>query len=283
MKTPPWNEDPESPRTRTAPPVDLNVNRPTPARMYDYFLGGKDNFDADRDAGDNVIAALGDVVTSDVVWENRHFLRRVVRHLAERGVTQFVDVGAGLPSMDNTHQVAQRVAPDARVVYVDYDPIVLAHGRALLADNPNTVVVTADMREPRSIIEHPDVRGLIDFERPVAILFVAVFHFIRETEDPAGIIAAFRERLAPGSYLVISHLTSDGPPVDQRRVCEDTYKNATSPMVFRSHAEITALFDGLDMEDPGHLVRPWKWHTDDSPQRTEWLYAGIGRTPDRTR
>lgn len=264
---------------------DFDPDTPTPARMYDYFLGGKDNFAADRAAAQKVIESLGEILTRDVVSENRLFLERVVRFLAgECGIEQFVDLGAGLPTVNNTHQIAHAINPDARVVYVDNDPQVLAHGRALLADNPNTTVITADMRDPQAIITHPDVVELIDWNRPVALLAIAVFHFLREEESPRGIVDAFGRVMAAGSYLAISHLTTDGPRADQRRDVEKAYEVATSPMVFRSPAAIVGLLDDFELVAPG-LVRAWCWHADPtqnppSPMtylpQTNWLYAAVG-------
>jgi S-adenosyl methyltransferase len=178
-------------------PVDLREDRPTPARMYDYFLGGKDNYAVDRTAADRIKEAVPN--TREIVWENRFFLQWAVRYLASAGIDQFIDVGAGLPAQGNVHEIARQASPGARVVYVDNDPIVLAYERSLLADSPNTAVLTADMREPDRIIASPDLRALIDLSRPTAVLFVAVLHFITDSENLAGILKAFRDVLAPGS------------------------------------------------------------------------------------
>jgi hypothetical protein len=157
-------------------------------------------------------------------------------------------------------------------------PIVLAHGRALLATNATTTVITADMRQPETILDHPDLRALIDFTRPVAVLFVAVFHFITDADNPAGILAALRDRMAPGSYLALSHLTTDGPPAQEVGQVVDMYKDATSPIVFRPHHAITEFFDGFELVKPG-IVRPWQWRPDLGPigPKTDWLYAGVAR------
>jgi SAM-dependent methyltransferase len=258
----------------------LDTGRPSPARMYDYFLGGKDNYAVDREAGEQVKAALGATMSHDIVWENRRFLQRAVHFMAEAGIDQFIDLGTGLPTQGNVHEIAQEVHPDARVVYVDNDPIVLAHGRALLATNDTTTVITADVREPEAILSHPDLRALIDFSRPVAVLSVAVFHFIGDAADPAGIVRAFRDRLRPGSCLALSHLTVDGPPAGEVAQVVDAYKNATSPIVFRPRDRIESLFDGFEFVDPG-LVRPWQWRPGYGPDgpRTDWLRAGVARLP----
>ncbi|MFL6055709.1 MAG: SAM-dependent methyltransferase [Actinoallomurus sp.] len=192
------------------------------------------------------------------------------------GIRQFLDVGSGLPTARNTHQIAQEVDPEARVVYADIDPIVAVHGRALLA-GANTRIVTADMRAPETVLDDPKTREMLDFSRPIAVLFVAVFHFVTPEENPARIVAAFRDRQAPGSYVAISHLTSDGTPPENIEGWKAGFANATAPIVFRDEAGIRALFDGYELVDPG-LVRPCDWHPDDdgSP-RTTSLFAGVGR------
>lgn len=257
------------------PPVDLRLDKPTPARMYDYFLGGKDNFAVDREAAERVKQAIPN--TYDIVWENRLFLQRAVRYLAGQGIDQYIDLGTGLPTQGNVHEIARQAIPEARVVYVDNDPIVLAHGRGLLASSPGTTVITADMREPRATLVDPELQALIDFSRPVAVLFVAVLHFITDAEDPAGIVRAFREVMAPGSYLVLSHLTTDGPPPAAVARTVEVYEGATSPILFRTREQIAQLFDGFSLERPG-LVRPWQWHPDPaSTMHTKWLYAGVAK------
>ena len=256
--------------------ADLRLDRPTPARMYDYFLGGKDNFQVDRDAADQLDEVAGRGTTFTVAWENRRFLQRAVACLAEAGIDQFVDIGAGLPTQGNVHEIAQRVNPAARVAYVDNDPIVLSHGRALLADDKTTRVFTADMREPRAILTAPGLAGLIDFSRPVAVLFVAVLHFVRDDEDPYGIVGTFRAAMAPGSYLVLSHVTTDGPPTEILARNERVYEGATSPSRARSRDEIARFFDGLDLLEPG-LVRPGQWRPGPGQEAaTHFMYAGVG-------
>ncbi|WP_312874532.1 SAM-dependent methyltransferase [Actinomadura litoris] len=258
-------------------PPGIPLGVPTPARMYDEALHGKDHYEVDRRANAVLYEGIGEASVRNTALENRRFLGRAVRYLAaECGIRQFLDIGSGLPTMRNTHQIAQEADPDARVVYVDYDPIVAVHGRALLA-NKQTRIVTADMRDPESILDHEDTRDLIDFGRPVAVLFVAVFHFITREEDPAGIVSAFRARSAPGSYVAISHLTSDGTPAEEQRAWEAAFEGATSPLVFRGEGEIRALFGGYDLVSPG-LVRPWQWHpSDDGSPETTSLFGAVGR------
>ncbi len=187
-------------------PCGVNPAVPNVARIYDYFLGGKDNFAADRAAATKIAEAAPDVVQR--TRENRAFLGRAVRFLAETGVRQFLDIGTGLPTQDNVHQVAQRFISDAHVAYVDNDPVVLTHAGALLATDARTIVIEADMREPTKVLHHATANGFIDLDQPVAILMVAVLHFLPDADRPAEIVATFREHMGPGSYLVISHATA---------------------------------------------------------------------------
>lgn len=250
---------------------------PTPARMYDEALHGKDHFEVDRKANAKLYTGIGEASVRDTAMENRRFIGRAVRYLATQcGIRQFIDVGSGLPTARNTHQIAQETIPDARVVYVDSDPIVAVHGRAILADD-HTRIVTADMREPETILDHPDTRDLIDFTEPIAVLFTAVFHFVNDTENPGRIVSTFRDRSAPGSYVVISQLTSDGTPPEEQRSWELAFANATAQIVFRGEPEIRALFDGYELIEPG-LVRLWTWHPDDETSpRTNSYFGGVGR------
>jgi hypothetical protein len=260
---------------------------PTPARIYDYALGGKDNFEIDREVARQVAAKLSpEMVPSRVAWENRRFLWRAVEYMAhERGVDQFIDVGAGLPTMRNTHEIAQEACPGARVVYVDNDPMVLSHGRALLRSGEDTAIVTADARDPAAILGHPDTQALIDFSRPVGVLFVAVLHFVPSPghpryvaghADPPAIVAAFRDHVARGSLLAVSHGTQEGPPAAAVAIAEEAFEEVSAPCVFRTRDEVTALFDGWRLVPPG-VVRAWQWRSrpEESP-RTPALWAGVG-------
>jgi len=266
-------------------PFPLGV--PTPARIYDYWLGGKDNFEIDRAAARQIAAALApEMAPSCVAWENRGFLWRAVEYMAhERGIDQFIDVGAGLPTMRNTHEIAQEAHPGARVVYVDNDPMVLSHGRALLRAGGDTAIVTADAQDPAAILGHPDTRALIDFSRPVGVLFVAVLHFVpgpghpRHVAGQAGpraIVAAFRDRVARGSLLAVSHAAREGTPAAAVTKTEEVYEEASAPIIFRTRDAVKALFDGWRLVSPG-VVRAWQWRSapDESP-RTPILWAGVG-------
>ncbi|OHV41570.1 MULTISPECIES: SAM-dependent methyltransferase [Pseudofrankia] len=274
-----WNFRSAVPEPQPPPGASaIQTDRPTPARIYDYLLGGKDNFEVDRQAVATITAAIGETAAVDVPRENRRFLQRGTRWLANTGIDQFLDIGTGLPTAGNVHEVAQEVNPRARVVYVDYDPIVLAYGRALLADDKSTAIITADTRDPESIITHPDTAALLDFSRPVGVLMAAVLHFVEDDEDPAGIVAKIMGAVPSGSYLLLSHMTSDGPPADAVARTAAVMRAATSPMIFRSRATIQSYFAGLELLEPG-VVRPWQWHpAGDSPQ-TDWLLAGVARKP----
>ncbi len=261
----------------TTRPFGIDTSVPTTARMYDYWLGGTDNFTADRVAA----MAVSEVAPEArlIAVENRKFLRRAVRYLtAEAGVTQFLDIGTGLPTQGNVHQVAQAISPDARVVYVDNDPMVLAHSRALKTGG-NTVVIEADLREPQAILDHADTRRLIDFSRPLAVLLVAVLHFISDDYDPPAIVATLRHAVPPGSYLVISHVTGDIRPETATRAAVH-YKRVTPGATLRNRDEILRFFTGLDLIDPGLVQVPY-WRPDDEPSEAGkvWILGGVGRKP----
>jgi hypothetical protein len=254
----------------------IDVSRPSVARMYDYYLGGKDNYRVDREAVDRVAEAMPNV--RQLVQENRAFLRRTVRYMARQGIRQFIDIGSGLPTVGNTHEIAQEINPDARVVYVDNDPVVLAHGRALLAADDNTTVATADMHRPEEVLEHPKTRKLIDFDEPVGVLMIAMVHFLTTEERPA-VMGRLRDALAPGSHLSATHGTADGKSAEAAADIEAVYATTPTPVSFRSHEEVSRFFDGFDLVDPG-LVTLDVWRPDPqdpAPDATGWLYGGVGR------
>ena len=247
-------------------PPEIDQTKAHPARMYDYMLGGKNHFEVDREAAEVVMRATP--AARAMVMENRAFLGRAVRHLAETGITQFLDIGTGLPGEGNTGEVARAVRPEARVAYVDYDPIVAVHSRALLSgDETRTAVVLADVREPKKILGHPQVLELLDFDQPVAVLMVALLHFVGHDEDAAGIVAAFRDALAPGSALVISHGTDGGQP-EVSAAARKGWDNAKSNLVVRERAAIEAFFGDFDLVEPGVVQLP-RWRPD-GPVREDW-------------
>ncbi|GAA0315138.1 SAM-dependent methyltransferase [Actinoallomurus spadix] len=256
-------------------PPGIDVRTPSPARIYDVFLGGKDNYAADRAAAQIAIEAGPDIPRA--ARENRAFLGRAVRFAVESGIRQFIDLGTGLPTQGNVHEVAQSLDAGARVVYVDNDPIVLAHARALLPPSRTTTVIQADFRDPAAILSHPKTRSLIDFDQPVAVLMLAVLHFAADDEIRAT-IATFRDAMPPGSLLIVSHSTTEGHP-ETGDQATGAWKNATARLQSRTQKEIEALFDGFDLLDPGVVWVP-QWRPDPgADEGTRWMYAGVARRP----
>ena len=258
-------------------PVDLKTEIAHPARMYDYYLGGKDNFAADRKTAEDSLAVAPELRA--IAQANRAFLQRAVRFLAQEGIRQFIDIGAGLPTNRNTHEVAQEVAPECRVVYVDSDPIVLVHARALLAQQGHgeTRVLQADARDPQGLLSDPQLRSLIDFAEPVGVLLVSVLQFIPDV-DPEQVVGPLRARMAPGSFLVVSHPTQDFRTENVLNVA-NTYTRAKAPAIPRRKAEVEAVFGDFEIVEPG-LVQTPLWRPD-GPVTTQldkiWMYAGVGR------
>lgn len=279
-------------KNRTGDPAQLDAvphgvdpNTANVARMYDHYLGGKDNYSADREAAEKALAAVPEGRTE--VLQNREFLRRVVRYwVGECGIRQILDIGAGLPTVDNTHEVAHRVEPSTRIVYVDHDPVVLAHARALLANgSDNVAVVQADLRAPTKILDDPATQELIDPSQPLGVLLVAILHFITEEEDPAGLVAQLRDALAPGSYLALSHVNPSRPG-DAARV-EAVYRQANRPVKFRGREQIAKFFDGFELIEPG-IVHVAEWRPDlldpdidrQDGYGLSWILGGVGRVPE---
>jgi hypothetical protein len=259
---------------RTSPNIDVTV--PNVARMYDYYLGGKDNFAADRAAADKVLQAAP--FARRLARRNRAFLTRAVRHLAESGITQFLDIGAGLPTQGNVHGIARQIDPEARVVYADSDPVVVTHGRALLGVDRNTVVLQRDLRHAAGILDDPEIRELIRPGEPVGLLLVAVLHCLDAGDDPYGVVAELHKALPAGSHLVISHITGN----DEVTANSSTvYQNASTAMVHRTPAEILHFFDGFELLDPG-LVSLDQWRPDDlmgpiPAAGSGYFLGGVGR------
>jgi hypothetical protein len=261
----------------------IGFDTPNVARVWDYQLGGKDNFRVDRDAAEQLnqaCRAAGAPTGRDVAGENRAFIRRAVTYLAGQGIDQFIDVGAGLPTQGNVHQIARTVNPAARTVYVDYDVLVAVHGRALLADNGETIMIEADVRDPDAVVNDPDLRGHLDLDRPVAVLMVALLHLFTAEEAPAGIVARFRDALAVGSYVAITHVSSDSRPEAAGKLAAEFKRlGVTTPLVPRTAAQIGGFFDGLELVEPG-LVSPARWRPEpgvDPEEDTRWMCAGVAR------
>jgi O-methyltransferase involved in polyketide biosynthesis len=248
------------------------------ARIYDYLLGGKDNFEVDRQAVKTLLRIAPDAPVH--ARANRMFLGRAIKYLAaQEGICQFIDIGTGLPTMNNVHEVAQSIHPKSRVVYFDYDPVVVTHAQALLATNEHVTVHAADLRQPEDILMLAGES--IDFDEPVAILLVAILHFIRDDENPCGIVSILRDAMPSGSYLVVTHVTADGIAAEDVQQAREVYSDATAPVVHRSLEEVTRFFRGLDVISPGVVaVNKWRPSLSDLPSRARTIfYGGAGRKP----
>ncbi len=267
-------------------PVDLHTDRPHPARVYDYLLGGKDNYAADRAAAEEGLKANPN--SRIPPQENRAFLRRAVRYLArEARISQFLDIGTGIPTSPNVHEVAQEVEPRARIVYVDNDPIVLTHARALLTSGPagKTAYVNADLRDVDKILNSPDLHTTLDLSKPVALLLIAIMHFIPDADDPYGLADRLLAGLPSGSYLALSHLTGDFDPAAWEGVAA-VYRRSGVTMQVRSLPQIERFFAGLDLIDPGVVSLP-RWRPDPSDlseagqpsDSAVSVYGGVARKP----
>ncbi|MFC7339972.1 SAM-dependent methyltransferase [Saccharopolyspora griseoalba] len=260
-------------------PEEIDLDKPNAARVYDYYLGGDHNFAVDRQMGDEAIRMWPEL--PQIMQANRAFLRRAVHYCVERGIRQFLDLGSGIPTVGNVHEVAQLAAPETRVVYVDTDPVAVAYSRKLLEGNDRADIVRADLRDPEAVLSSAEVTGLLDLDQPVALMMAAVLHFVGEESRPREIVARYRDALAPSSYLTISHATDEGRP-DLADEHADLYRKRTStPMTMRSRAEIAAFFEGFELVDPGLVFMP-QWRpvspsdVDDNPERLTAL-VGVGR------
>ncbi|MGH3221072.1 MAG: SAM-dependent methyltransferase [Streptosporangiaceae bacterium] len=248
---------------------------PSPARMYDYYLGGKDNFPADREAADQALSVVP--FGREIARANRQFLVRAVTFMARSGIGQFIDVGTGLPTRPNVHEVARSIHPNAQVLYVDNDPMVCSHARALLATNDGVAAIQGDIRMPQAILNDPITRSLIDFTQPVGVLFVAVLHFLTDDDQPGEQVAAFRWRMASRSMLAVSHITCDGTPTGVQATIQDIYAEASAPAAFRARQEIESFFGGLDLVEPG-LVEVGAWRSlRRSPSAPLRVLGGVAR------
>lgn len=264
------------------PALTVDVTTPSPARIYDYYLGGKDNFPVDREVAEQALSVVSE--GRELARANRRFLARAVRFLASEGIDQFIDLGTGIPTSPSVHEVARLVNRNARVAYVDNDPQVVVHNRALLADDDGITAMAGDVRYPAEIADDPDVCKVIDFSRPLGVLFVAVLHFVTDTEDPWESVAYFRDLISPGSYLVLSHMTSDDSEPDAVNTIREAYGTASAPAVFRAARRIGDFFDGFRLEYPG-IVDVSEWRPlpgEQIPERTVRVLGGVGRkSPER--
>lgn len=258
-------------------PEGVDITRPSAARAYDAFLGGGHNFEVDRQ-----FAASAETVfpgVAEACRANRAFLRRTVGHLVRNGIRQFVDIGSGIPTVGNVHEVAQRADRTCRVVYVDNEPVAVAHSELLLHGNDRAAIVRADIRTPESILAAEATQRLIDFDQPVAVLMLALLHFVPDSADPAGLVASFREKLVPGSHLVISHATAESRP-EEMRALEALYATSSNPAVARSTEWIGGLFGDFQMVEPGAVFVP-EWRPDEFdavPHPEHYIFfGGVGR------
>ncbi|MEO3854061.1 SAM-dependent methyltransferase [Acrocarpospora sp. B8E8] len=260
----------------TRVPDGINSKVPSSARVYDYLLGGKDNYPVDRAIAERLLSVAPD--TRAVVRANRAFLTRAVRFLAEQGITQFIDLGTGIPTSPSVHEVAREIHPEATVVYVDNDPLVKVHNDALLATDDGVITLEADIRRPEDIIGHPDVKALIDFDRPVGVLLVTVLHFVSDEEGAYRIVTAFRDKVASGSYVVISHSSSESEPEVLTQLKAST-AGSPAQSTFRSHEETLDFFEGMEIEEPG-LVPVQRWRPAMDSIRSRLIVEGaVARKP----
>jgi hypothetical protein len=263
-------------------PAEVPLDRPNVARMYDYFLGGAHNFAVDREAAQQLFSIFPDLPL--VSQANRALLRRAVHFLVGAGINQFLDIGSGIPTAGNVHEVAQRMDPEARVAYVDVEPVAVAHSRAILRDVPNTVAVQGDARKPQDVVCDPEVRRLLDFDQPMAVLMLALLHFIPDGDVARFIVRSLRDAVPSGSYFVITHATTERIEASGRERVVELYKNASSPFHFRTRDQIEGLFEGLEMLEPGLVYIPlWRPEAEDDlfldqPDRSNG-YAGVARKP----
>ena len=254
-------------------PDEIDIERPAAARMYDYYLGGSHNFAADRELAQEFMKVWPDM--PHIARANRAYLHRTVAYLTSIGVDQFLDLGSGIPTGGNVHDVSHALNPDARTVYVDADPVAVAHSTALLNDISFATVVHADLRDHEAVLEDPVLTGFLDFSRPVAVLMVAVLHFVSAEDGPAEIVSAYREATVPGSYLVLSHATSEYKPERIERA-ESIYTQASHAMTFRNRSEITELMPGYELVEPG-LVDVIRWRPDPQDTRPDPLGGDVTR------
>lgn len=261
------------------PPPGIDATKMSHARAYDYVLGGKDNYAVDRAGAQAVIDLAPDLPV--LARAQRRFLLRVVRMCVEAGIEQFLDVGTGIPTSPNVHETAFAINPDARVVYADNDPIVFVHNNALLARDERVISIDADVREPQQLFSHAELQKLIDFDRPLLVLFIGLFHLVTRAEDPASLVVQFRELMAPGSYVCISQFCTDGSHPAAKAKLEEISENSPAPMTFRTRDEIQRFFDGFELLPPGVVdVQNW-WPDEMAPPTMLKCAAGVGKKAAR--
>ncbi|RFU88104.1 hypothetical protein DY218_03030 [Streptomyces triticagri] len=261
-------------------PHGIDISTPSVSRMYDFYLGGSHNFEVDREAARKAMEFLPGM--PKIMQANRAFMRRAVRYAVSEGITQFLDIGSGIPTFGNVHEVAQGENPDARIVYVDHDPVAVAHSEVVLEGNDGAGIVAADLRKPEDILGSSAVESHLDLERPVALLLVALLHFVEDADDPYGAVAELGAVLAPGSLIVLTHAAYDGIPLPEQQAggAVGVYKNIRNPLIMRSRDEIARFFEGYEMVEPG-LVSMAEWRPDTPPEDEDPYafsgFAGVGR------
>ena len=262
-----------------SPPAGIDQSAPNAARIYNWLLGGQDNYDADRQAARRLLRAVPEA--RQAARDNRAYLTRVTRWLARRGITQFIDIGCGLPAAGPVHEVARQVHPDARVAYVDHDDVAVARARAILAGTPGLAAVHADLRSPRDLLTRPDLRRAIDLTRPVAVLLIAVAHYLTDDDQPGDVIHAITHRIAPGSYIAISHVTADNITPGAQKAARAACAGASVPVRPRTRAEVARLLGGLEAVPPGITdIREWDLSRYAArPAGPVLLWGGAARVP----
>ncbi|GLY29630.1 SAM-dependent methyltransferase [Kineosporia sp. NBRC 101731] len=265
MTTPDW-----------APPgIDLTV--PSPARVYDYLLGGAHNFAVDREFAEKVLAVIPTIATA--AQTNRAFVQRAVTFMAQQGIDQFLDLGSGIPTMSNVHEIVQPVLPGARVLYVDHDPIAVAHSELILRDNPSTAILMGDLRRPHDILTSPQLLDLLDLSRPIGLLLASVLPFVPDADDPYQAVAALRNAAAPGSFVAITHVIDEGRTADTRKAA-GLYRNAADSMQVRTREQVTSFFGDWDLVEPGLVWTPqWRpaWPDEAARDQNNIAVAGVAR------
>lgn len=262
-------------------PANVDTSVPSPARVYDVHLDGAHNFAVDREAAAQVRQYMPELPL--ILRENRAFLRRAVRFLVDAGITQFLDLGSGIPTVGNVHEVAQGANPDCRIVYVDIDPVAVAHSKAILAGNPTAIAVRGDLRQPETILTDPQTRDLLDFTRPIGVLMFAVLHFVDDVDDPAGIVAHYRDAVVRGSHVAISHASLEGSSPDRAGAATEEYTKRVADFYMRGRRQITRFLDRLELVDPGMVyLNEWRPDApDESGRDPGWTstFAAVGRKP----
>ncbi len=260
-------------------PHDVDKIVPSAARVYDYWLGGAHNFAIDREMANKVEQAVPGA--RDAVRINRSFLRRVVLFMVDSGIRQFLDIGSGIPTVGNVHEIAQRADRECRIVYVDTEAVAVAHSELLLEGNDRATAIQANLHDVEEILDHPEIKRLLDFDQPIGLLMLSLVHFLPDSGDPLGIVARYRDRLVTGSYLALSHVTADGDPAGLTEALQ-YYQNTPEPLYLRSHKEVLRLFAGFELVEPG-LVGCAFWRpsgpgdTSDSAEMNTVYYGGVGR------